>query len=177
MKNLALYVVLLVFLAGCFQFNDSVTMENSTGSLIFQSEYTNYAWGYQHGGWLMDGTGKVKRFQKGASWVFPDSLGYLSEADMQKNLSVCDSVLTQINSAELYKYSVKALSCIDGQLTTPKNTMADAGEHVYAFYFYETSSKKYKQVILNTTGDWSQENLASQSKEIVDWMMKLSKTL
>jgi len=176
MKKYFFLAVVLISLIGCFQINDFGRDETDPPMLglplIFQSEYTNYAWGYNHNGWMMDGSGLVKRFQKNAPWVFPDSLGYISEIDMQKNLNVCDSLLEHVSSNELQQYTAKALTCVDGPMTNPKNTMADAGEHIWAFYIYDYKSarKRYKRVILNMTGDWSQENLAPNSKEVVDWM-------
>jgi len=174
MKNFILSAFLLTFLTGCIQVNefgwDELHPPVLVSPLIFQSEYTNHAWGYSHFGWMMDGSGLVKRFQKNAPWVVPDSLGYISEMDMQKNLNVCDSLLEHVAQYELSKYSLKALNCVDGPMTKPKMTMADAGEHIYAFYRYEADRKRYKRVILSMTGDWSQENLAPNSKVVVDWM-------
>ena len=173
MKNFFFLAVITISLAGCLKMDDFGTVELGVSPLIFQSEYTNYAWGYSHNGWIMDSSGRVKRFQKNASWVFPDSLGYISALDMQKNLAACDSVLTQIGSQEFSQYAGKALSCVNGTLTPPQNLMADAGEHIYAFYLYEVDRNRYKRVILSMTGDWSQENLASNTGEIVDWMKKI----
>ncbi|MEK7719303.1 MAG: hypothetical protein AAB347_06795 [Bacteroidota bacterium] len=168
MKNLILGLILLTTLSGCLLPNDIWAKDEST--LIFQSEYTNYAWGYNHNGWMLDISGQVKRFQKSAKWVFADSLGYISATDMQKNMSACDSVIEQIDSKEFTLYAEKAINCVNWNMTKPQNTMADAGEHIYAFYLYESGSNRYKRVILNMTGDWSQENLAPNAKEIVDWM-------
>lgn len=176
MKNFLFIAAILSLLAGCINLNEIGTEEtasNQVSSLIFQSEYTNYAWGYNHNGWMMDGTGKVKSFVKTAPWVFPDSLGYLSEKDMQKNFSVCDATLTQVPSAEFTLYAGKALTCVTGTLTKPKNTMADAGERINCFYIYEADKKRYKRIILSMTGDWSQENLAVNAKEVSDWMGKI----
>jgi hypothetical protein len=174
MKKYFLLAVVLISLIGCFQINDFGRQEVDPPMLgrplIFQAEYTNHAWGYSHNGWMMDGAGIVKRFQKDAPWVFPDSLGYIAEKDMQKNLNVCDSLLEHVSQYELSKYSLKALNCVDGPMTKPAMTMADAGEHIYAFYRYEADRKRYKRVILSMIGDWSQENLAPNTKEVVDWM-------
>ncbi len=173
MKNFFFLAVIMISLAGCFPMDNLSTVEFGVSPLIFQSEYTNNAWGYNHNGWMMDGSGRVKRFQKNAPWVFPDSLGYVSVQDMQKNLAACDSVLTQIGSQEFSQYAEKALSCFNGTLTEPQNTMADAGEHIYAFYLYDADHNRYKRVVLTMTGDWSQENLASNTGEIVEWMSKI----
>ena len=171
MKNLVLGIVLLTTLSGCLVPNDIVSEDKST--LIFQSEYTNYAWGYNHNGWMLDNTGQVKRFQKSAKWVFPDSLGYVSASDMQKNMAACDSVMAKVSVSDFTNYSAKALNCANGPMSKPKNTMADAGERFYAIFLYDFNGNRYKRIILNMTGDWSQENLAPNAGAIVDWMEKI----
>ncbi len=172
MKNFILSAVLFTFLYGCTQLTEVQTY--AVYPLIFQSEYTNNAWGYNHNGWMMDHSGTVKRFLKTAPWVFPDSAGYISEADMKKNLAACDSVLEYVSLEELSKFTAKALACANGPLTKASMTMADAGEHIQAFYLYEADKRRYKRVILSMTGDWSQENLAASTSEVVDWMKKIN---
>jgi hypothetical protein len=153
------------------------TREVLTGdvsTLIFQKEYTNYAWGYQHFGWMMDNSGKVQRFRKTAKWVFPDSLGYVSDLDMFKNLGQCDSVMAKVDPVSFTQYATKAQTCMNGPFSTRKMVMADAGQNIDAIYLYEPEKKRYKRVLLNMTGDWAQENLSVEAKTIVDWMDKIS---
>ncbi len=168
MKNFLISAILVSLLFGCIQIIEY--RQDDVRPMIFQSEYTNYAWGYNHNGWIMESSGEVKRFQKKASWVFPDSLGYIAENDMQKNILACDSIMASVSPNVFSKYANKAFTCANGTLTKPKNTMADAGEHIYCFYLYDAGRKKYKRFILDMTGDWSQENLAPNAKEVVDWM-------
>jgi uncharacterized protein YceK len=178
MKNFILGLVLLTTLSGCFRPDDIWANSNEVDyanlSPFFQSEYTNYAWGYSHSGWMMDRTGQVRRFQKSAKWVFPDSLGYISAVDMSKNMSGCDSVIAKVSPNDFtHYYYEKAINCVNGPMTKPRMTMADAGEHIYAFYIYDSGGNRYKRVILKMTGDWSQENLAPDASGIVDWMMTI----
>jgi len=168
MKIYVISTILIVLLNGCIETEDIYS--GDTTKLIFQSEYTNYAWGYNHNGWMMDSSGKARSFQKTATWVFPDSIGYISEADMQKNFAACDADLKQISAAEFSSYAEKAATCINGPLSKAENLMADAGAHVWAFYYYDSAKKRYKRVILEMTGDWSQRNLATKSQDIVEWM-------
>jgi Ca2+-binding EF-hand superfamily protein len=122
---------------------------------------------------MMDRSGIARGFQKTTAWVFPDSTGFISEADMEKNIAACDLVIDEVSTSEFRLYADKALTCVNGTMTKPENKMADAGEHIWAFYIYDSNKNGYKRIILNMTGDWSQENLATNSKEIVDWMMKI----
>jgi hypothetical protein len=175
MKNYFLLFVLLATLSGCLLPDDigskDIEIDYANWSPIFQSEYTNYAWGYNHNGWMMDHTGKARSFQKTDAWVFPDSLGFISATDMQKNLAACDTDLKQVSASEFSLYAAKAATCVNGPLSKPENKMADAGAHIWALYYYDTAKKSYKRVILEMTGDWSQKNLAPNAKEVVDWMM------
>lgn len=171
MKNFILSAILLSLLAGCSYVD--VALPEDPGTLIFQSEYTNYAWGYNHNGWMMTSGGEAKRFQKKASWVFPDSAGYVSEEAMLKNLAACDSVMAKVPVADFNTYAAKALACAGGPFSKAENRMADAGEQVYAFYTYDSAKKRYKRILLNMTGDWSQQNLAANASQVTDWMMKI----
>ena len=168
MKHFFLSTILLSLLFGCMEMKE--LSQQDVRPMIFQSEYTNYAWGYNHNGWIMESSGEVKRFQKKASWVFPDSLGYIAENDMQKNIQACDSIMAHVSPNDFTQNANKAFTCVNGILTKPKNTMADAGEHIYCFYLYDANRQKYKRFILDMTGDWSQENLAPNAKEVVEWM-------
>lgn len=171
MKNLFQILVLLLLFSACDYVE--VAPQEETSTLIFQSEYTNYAWGYNHNGWMMGNSGELKRFQKKAAWVFPDAQGYVSEPDMLKNLAACDSVIAKISSGDFSKYASMALTCADGPLSKAENKMADAGEHIYCFYLFEATQKRYRRMVLDMTGDWSQQNLAPNAKGIVDYMKSI----
>lgn len=171
MKNLFQILVLLLLFSACDYVE--VAPQEETSTLIFQSEYTNYAWGYNHNGWMMGNSGELKRFQKKAAWVFPDAQGYVSEADMLKNLAACDSVIAKISTGDFSKFASMALTCADGPLSKAENKMADAGAHVYCFYLYEANQKRYRRVLLDMAGDWSQQNLAPNARVIVDFMKNI----
>ena len=171
MKNPGLILVLFALFTGCDYLE--VAPKEETSTLIFQTEYTNYAWGFNHNGWMMGNSGEAKRFQKKAAWVFPDAQGYISEADMLKNLAACDSVITKVTTADFSKYASMALTCADGPMSKAENRMADAGEHIYCFYLFEAAQKRYRRVLLDMTGDWSQQNLAANASTIVDYMKNL----
>ena len=171
MKNLLLLAVLVSLLTGCLR--TDIFSIGAESPLIFQSEYTNYAWGYSHSGWIMDGTGTPHRFRQSAKWVFPDSEGYISAADMTNNFSACDSTLTKVSSADFSLYSGKAMTCANGPFSKQQNTMADAGEQIQCFYTYEAAQQRYKRVILRVWGDYSQDNLAANTGDLLTWIQKI----
>jgi hypothetical protein len=176
MKRIVFVAIFVSLFHGCLPSDDYYIgweggrWQDGDHFLIFQSEFTNHAWGNQHFGWMMNQSGKVKRFQKSATWVFPDSLGYISVADMKKNLAQCDSVIAHVDPRIFDKYADKALTCSKGPFSPRKLTGVDIGQHTNAFYLFDPYRKRYKQIILDLTGDWSQENLAPKAKEVVNWM-------
>jgi hypothetical protein len=144
-----------------------------TNSVIFQYEYTNKATVSSHNGWMLDNTGKVTRFLKKATWVFPDKDGYISQSDMQKNMAACDSVMAKVSTSDFTFYAGKALNCADGPWTPISTPMADAGVYIYAFYQFDSGSNRYKQVILSMYGDQQQLNISAFASTVVDWMSKI----
>jgi len=169
MRYIVSLVFILLLLSGCKKNSGT----GDTGSVIFQYEYTNNATVSSHNGWLLDNTGKVSRFQKKATWVFPDKDGSISESDMQKNMAACDSVMAKVSTSDFTNYAGKALSCVDGPMTPITNPTSGAGVYIYAFYQFDSGNKKYKQVILSMYGDQQQLNISAFSSTVVDWMSKI----
>lgn len=168
MKNYIFLLSLLFLLNGC---ND-LEEQNQTAltMLIFQTEYTNYAWGYNHQGWMLNNSGQVKRFLKSANWVFPDKDGYISSSDMQKNMAACDSVTSVVTPAVFESYASKALNIGNETLGESVNEMFDAGEVKYVYYRFDPAKDRYQMIVLSRWGDFKQDNLASNASGIVEWM-------
>ena len=92
---------------------------------------------------------------------------------MTNNFSACDSTLTKVSSSDFSFYSGKALTCANGPFSPQQTTMADAGEQIQCFYTYEAAQHRYKRIILKVWGDYSQDNLAANTGDLVTWMKKI----
>ena len=51
---------------------------------MFQLEYVNYAWGYQHNGFIIDNEGNVLTYSNPENWNFPDKDFSLTESQVQR---------------------------------------------------------------------------------------------
>ena len=171
MRNKLLYLACLVFLMACEKKND--LFPNSNQLILFQAEYVNYAWGYNHNGFLLDSSGNVRPYKLPKNWHFPDSEGNISQADMNENIMKLDSVSFTIKKDLLLKYFNMLKGASEGKLSKPVNTMFDFGELTYSGFLYDSETGKYKQVLIRKEGDWTTENNSPEANDIYLWMKNI----
>jgi len=67
MRNIRLLFILglMIFsLTNCEKDNDGTDISMTNQRIYFQYDYINFAWGYQHSGWLIDSSGNVHCYNK-----------------------------------------------------------------------------------------------------------------
>jgi hypothetical protein len=164
-RNLTILFVLLI-LAACEKFTD----QDQTA--LFEVQYINYAWGYQHSGFIIDASGDVREFDLPSGWNFPDNTGYISVADMEENLAQLGEKSCTVNKRDLVYYSDKLANAQKGMLTTPEHKMCDFGSLSYSGYLYEPAKNRYRYVLIRQTGDFYVENKSREASDIYDWLTR-----
>jgi hypothetical protein len=137
--------------------------------VYFEYKYQNFAWGYQHHGWLIDNEGKVRYYSMPEEWRIAEVDG-ISKENLLFNLSQTDSIITQIDKKVLDEKLSLIPKAKDGEITTPENHMFDAGTASLYAYYYDRSTKKYKGVLLAQSGDWECHNTSEAAVQLVEWM-------
>ncbi|MEI6755168.1 MAG: hypothetical protein WCK78_18650 [Paludibacter sp.] len=149
--------------------------------IFFEKHYVNYAWVLQDNGFLIDSLGNIHRFdlvskttnRRINNWIYPDSLGYISKSDMDKNMSICDSVISKIQSDSLAYYIGKIWKASKGIISKPDMQMADFGEIRYSAYIYDDKTNRYKEVLIKLYGDMMSNNNSSEANQIYEWMNRI----
>ena len=147
--------------------------------ILFEKHYTNWAWGYQNNGYLIDSLGYVRPFdlsKTSIEWNYPDSLGYISEKKMEQNLSHCGASVYQLNADSLSFYVSKIWGASKGKISQSDLQMADFGEIRYSAYIYDEKNKCYKEVLIKLYGDITRDNSSPEAGEIYGWMNRISST-
>ena len=162
-RNLAIFFVLIIF-AGCEVINDLHP------TALFEIQYVNYAWGYQHSGSIIDASGDVREFDLPSVWNYPDSEGYISKADMDENLAQLGEITCTVNQRDLVYYSDKLANAQNGKLTTPEHKMCDFGSLSYSGYIYEPGKNRYRHVLIRQTGDFYVANKSREASDIYQWL-------
>jgi hypothetical protein len=160
-----------MFLTSCEKEN-YVHFPNAGQKVLFQVEYINHAWGFDHSGIVIDSSGNVGYFKFPKNWHSPDTASWLSESEMNENLTQFDTVFSAVDKNTVLKYFSMLENVSEGQLSKPYNTMFDAGETTYSGYLYDSDKKIYKHVLIKCVGDWSIDNDSPQAEEVYDWLLK-----
>jgi hypothetical protein len=143
---------------------------NTNQLVLFKVEYTNYAWGYSHSGILIDSSGKVGYFKNPKNWHSIDTSGYISESEMNDNISQIDTFYLNVNKNILLKNFNLVLYAAEGEISKPISSGADMGETVYSAFLYDSVAREYKHVLINQSGDWSRNNKSPEASQILDWL-------
>lgn len=173
MKLLPLSLILVsltIILSNCskVKIDDPVIAINQL--VIFQFEYMNAAWGYQHFGYMVDSSGNVYTYKLPDKWVFCDSTGTISETNMLSNLNETDSISYKIDKQELHAKLSLIGPALKGSLSAPRHEMCDAGIASYCVYTYDTARKTYKRFLLKQWGDIMIDNNSPAADSICTWM-------
>lgn len=142
-------------------------------AILFEFEYVNYAWNYQHYGFIIDSEGDVLVYNNPESWNFPDRELRINENQVAENLAMCTHSGIRIPKSELQKYSNHIKNIASSKVTALKNAADDSGSAEYICYQYSESSGIYKGTIIKMEGDFTCENLNFYSKKVSDWMKNI----
>ena len=83
--KILLLFLLTVMMTGC---KKNIVISDRQ-AILFEFEYVNYAWNYQHYGFIIDNEGNVLTYNNPENWNFPDRELRISENQVAENLSMC----------------------------------------------------------------------------------------
>jgi hypothetical protein len=146
---------------------------NEKQAILFQVDYVNYAWGYQHNGIIIDSEGNILSYKNPQNWNFTDKDLNITETQVRDNMAICLNSGKKISSDELKKYAGYIKNISLSKVTAPKNVAADAGSLVYTCYQYSEKSGTYKGSTIKTEGDFTSENLNFYSKKVSVWLKSI----
>lgn len=170
-----LFLFLTVFLFSCDE-PDSVPTEDETElptlAVLFEANYINFAWGYQHNGWFLDNHGKLKKYSISSSleWKSPDNQGYISKEDLTANYALATTPFVEVARSIVRQKETLIEGSINGQLSDPVNRGADIGGFGWYCYVWDADKEMYKRQILGASGDWEQFNLEPDAQALLKWL-------
>ncbi len=172
--SLLFFIALVYLFVGCQPDEATVPEEQE---VLFEVYSINFAWGKQHGGFIVDKNGSVRVFTNPAKWNFPNKDNELSAEEMAENLNNSALSSTSLPVQEVREYASKIYTVDPNKLSERVSEGADRGARVVLMYRYSPSSKTYQQVILSETGDWNAENSDRHAKQIREWLQGIGKSL
>jgi len=169
-----LSLILIAFsISGC----EKAYVVSKGQEILFQQEYINYAWGFQHYGFIIDINGNVLTFNNPDKWNFPDKDGKLTEQQVKENIASCTLTGKKIAKMDLNKYINYIDNISSSKVTAAKTTGNDMGSLVYYCYQFSENNSSYRATKIKMEGDSQCENLNYFSKRVVHWMKKIDASL
>ena len=175
-RKMKSHFIILLFVLSLFSCKEEIP--NLKQKIYFEKHYANMAWLPKSSGWLIDSVGNVREFrwvEVFHDWYDPDSLGYVSNSDMDKNISYCQTINYHINPDTLQFYINKIYEASKGKISEPQLVMADAGTTTYSAFIFEEKTNRYKQVFIRMDGDLLKTNSSPEANEIFQWMARFGK--
>lgn len=172
------YKILIMFffallMAGCKKNH----VLNEKQHILFQYEYINHAWGYNHEGFFIDDEGNIMTYKNPEGWNFRDQNYNLTVAQLDENISRCTKSNIKISKEDLARFSSYIDNIALSKVTKMKNVAADAGISVFICYDFDENSGVYKGSLIRMEGDFSCENLNFYSKKISLWLKDINSKL
>ena len=150
---------------------------NEKQHILFQYEYINYAWGYNHEGFFIDDEGNIMTYKNPEGWNFHDQNYNLTENQLDENISKCTKSDITISKEELSRFSSHISNIASSKVTAIKSAGADAGTSVFICYEFNEERSMYKGFLIKMEGDFRCENLNFYSKKVSLWLKDINNTL
>jgi hypothetical protein len=162
-------LIITLPISGCKK-NTSI---NQKQAILFQVDYVNYAWGYQHNGFFIDNEGNILTYKNPQNWNYPDKDFVLRADQVTANVESCKKTGEKIPDEEFKKYAGYIKNISLSKVTAKKNVAADAGSLQYICYMFTESSGTYKGFIIKMEGDFTCENLNFYTKKVSTWLKNI----
>ena len=171
--HIIFFSLIILFSAGCKKNH----VPSDEQQIFFQMDYINYAWGYQHYGFLIDAEGYILTYDNPEKWNFTDSNYNLTDDQMAENISMCMKSGVKLPVEEVAKYAAFISNIASSKITAIRNSGADAGSLQFICYRFRENSPVYRGSLIKMEGDFSCENLNFYSKKVIAWMKDINENL
>ena len=172
MKSLlttALLALSLSPLAGCA---DPFGPDLTPGTLLFEVEYVNHAWGFTWEGYYVDAEGVVWSYSLGQPWAHAGQEAWTG-AELVEKYGQGRTLARVLSAAEVAERYAAVGAAAAGPLGALQGRCADAGTIRFSALVYDPSTERYRRVLLYQAGDVAQANHAAAAEALTEWLREI----
>src|SRR5688500_873455 len=142
------------------------------GTLLFEVEYVNHAWGFTWDGYYVDAEGAVWSYSLANPWEHDGQETWTGGELLEKYVQgrSLTRVLSAAEVAERYE-AVGAAAA--GPLGPRQGRCADAGTIRYHALVYDAEQERYTRVLLYQAGDVAQANHSPAAQALTEWLREI----
>lgn len=146
------------------------------GSVLFEVEYQNSAWGWDWHGFWIDAEGRVFSFDVPENrWDRADGEVFSERMLRDKYDHGRELVKTLPPGEAEAKYALVG-AVVQGALSERRGVCADAGTMRFSAMVYDPMSATYRRVLLHMRGDQAQTNTSPAARELLRWLEEVTGT-
>ncbi|GAA4445077.1 hypothetical protein GCM10023091_36120 [Ravibacter arvi] len=140
-------------------------------ALYFEVNHINFAWGYNHGGYLIDSLGRVLTYkveEKPATDIRETDT--FTKARIEEKLSNSTVSAFALPARELSEKAAQIYKITGNKFSKTVQIGADQGVTSFYAYRYDPREKTYTRVLLSRRGDIAFYNTDSDARELTKWI-------
>jgi hypothetical protein len=146
------------------------------GSVLFEVESINFAWGRSWSGFVVDAEGRVYSYDLGDTNLSPPEGDVFAATELEAKYAHKRRLVTTVAAAEAASRYARVADALAGPLTPPKGVCADAGTVRYSALLYDASAGTYRRLLLHQRGDVAQANTSPAARELYRWLEQVTST-
>ena len=161
-------VVICFFIIGCNLFES----EEDYQEFIFEIQYTNWAWGFDHSGTYIDYKGNIYSYEYDTTetYISVEKSIYTRE-ELKTRYKSNKKFIDQISKDVLEQKKELISPAIQDQYSDTLNTGIDMGQLSYICYTYEYNL--YHKIVLRSEGDFTYQILSAEADSLINWLKSL----
>jgi hypothetical protein len=140
-----------------------------------ERSHTNHAWSYQHRGIYVDPRGGVFRFEhgRGDQALLRVPADSMTEQALLARFAPGRAPVGTVAPAEMAERYRQVVAAVGGELSERRRRGADMGATV-SRCFLPDAAGVYREVFLQQSGDWEQQNLSPAAAKLDGWLDSLA---
>jgi len=143
---------------------------------LFEVEHVNFAWGLTWRGLVIDRDGNINAYDHGHEVWDLAANDFYTEAELEDKYEHGARYVARIDEATVVQQYNKLLGIAE-QLSAPQYPCADAGAFTYRAFVYESTTRRYRPILLRQEGDVALENTAGEAEALAGWLRNLVSAL
>jgi len=171
--SIALPLVLSLTAVSCAE---TLTPAPDPGSVLFEVEYVNFAWGRSWNGFVLDAEGRVYAYDLGDTNLWPAEGDVFAASELEAKYAHQRRLVTTVAATEAASRYARVADALSGTLTPPKGVCADAGTVRYSALLFDASAGTYRRLLLHQRGDVAQANTSPAARELYRWLEQVTST-
>lgn len=175
MKKFLCMICFLISITSC-NIIDNDSVENNQ-NILFEVQYINFAWGYQHSGFYINKKGEVFNYKYDNNFVVwkPNKDNYYTEEELLNKYKPNNTLVGTIDKYTVSNKNKLIIQAMQSNYSDTTQIGADQGTTSYICYFYNSIKNKYLEIVLEQDGDWNYKKESLESDSLVKWLKDISK--